>query len=272
MPRGRKADNHGHEFHEFYYCMVGGGYQYTDDRSYKTRQGELYFFPAGQRHSGSAGKRGRHVGQVMYLPVNYYSASRQGEAELFQVVRALEEKALAGDNLISIPAGAGSDAGRLISELSEEGERRQPGFEAAQKSLMSMLLLLILREGRIKIGDDGGIEGRDAASRIKKFCLYLNDNFHQTMNVERAMSITGLSRSHFHSAFRSVTGKTLVQYVNDLRLENVIRLLQNSFMPSAEIAKTCGFTSLSHMYYVIRKSTGKNPGLIRKAAVMRNSR
>ncbi len=66
----------------------------------------------------------------------------------------------------------------------------------------------------------------------------------------------GLSHSRLNTLFKQATGKTPVQYANEMRIEKAKFLLSNGEFATCEIADACGFKDVKYFYTVFRKLTG----------------
>ena len=69
---------------------------------------------------------------------------------------------------------------------------------------------------------------------------------------------------HFNSAYISTlfsnsTGVTLTNYINQVRIQNAVRLLTGTDEKIGSIAKKTGFESRSYFCTVFKNITGKSP-------------
>ncbi len=254
---------HRHPFHEIYYSLAGQGQQYTATRTMEANTGDLFFFPAGQDHSARGLPGQEHLATVVYLPQNFFGRSLPGDGEALHILQIMQKEAEQGRNRIRTGPEGQSCLRQTFGELMDESERRAKGFRAMQKSLVQKLLVAVLRHGNLPLQATVVFEGKDAVGRVQEFRQFLDHNYHQQIDVERATAMTGLSRSHFHAVFRRLTGGTLVQYLQERRTDEVVRLLTTTDKSLADVADACGFTSISHLYNVLRKRTGLCPALLR---------
>lgn len=74
-----------------------------------------------------------------------------------------------------------------------------------------------------------------------------------------------LSPSYAMALFKETVGVTLGSYLTRCRLTEAQRLLITTTMPTAEIAHTAGFGSLSSFYDQFTRSCGCSPGTYRRA-------
>ena len=56
---------------------------------------------------------------------------------------------------------------------------------------------------------------------------------------------------------------TVVEYLNQLRIDKAQTLLLDESLPMAEIAEKCGFQSVNYFSMVARKITGMSPRQLR---------
>lgn len=77
-------------------------------------------------------------------------------------------------------------------------------------------------------------------------------------------SLCGMSDSNFYAVFKKQMGCTPVEYKNKMRCIRVTELLRNSNYTVEYISQKLSFSSPMYMRKLLKKYTGKTPGLIRK--------
>ena len=93
---------------------------------------------------------------------------------------------------------------------------------------------------------------------------YLSVNYcNKDLSQETVSGLFHLSPSYFGALFKSVTGKTFVQYLNNLRVENAYRMLTSSNMKIYQIAEKVGFSDVHYFIRVFRKIAGTSPNQYR---------
>lgn len=104
---------------------------------------------------------------------------------------------------------------------------------------------------------------RDAIHHIE-FILSTsgNDNWHLTDLAQRA----GLSVFHLCRAFRAITGRTIHQYRQQLRLRSTLPALRRTPGSLVDIALDAGFCSHSHFTSAFRREFGMSPSQWRRKA------
>ena len=87
--------------------------------------------------------------------------------------------------------------------------------------------------------------------------------YKEKLRVEFASERMGMSKSRFHTFFRSRTGMSFVAYANKVRIENSARLLIETDLTVENIGFDCGFDSPSHFYKCFKQHYGMSPAKFR---------
>lgn len=82
--------------------------------------------------------------------------------------------------------------------------------------------------------------------RINKVTDYIHNNIDQPLPLQKMAGIACFSPFHFHRVFTILTGETPTDYIKCTRIEKAAQLLKrNKELSATEIARLCGFSSLS---------------------------
>ena len=88
---------------------------------------------------------------------------------------------------------------------------------------------------------------------------YLRHNYSYPVRVEQLARQIGVSRSCLYKAFLHCSGKSVQQYLQDLRLEEACRLLADTRRAVTDIAYSCGFPDSPSFCRIFRKAYGQTP-------------
>ena len=86
---------------------------------------------------------------------------------------------------------------------------------------------------------------------------YIQQNLREPIALNDLAELAGLSVSSFSKKFKDRTGMTLVQYLNEQRIERAKVLIRADNLSLSEIAEECGFSSVNYLVRVFRKVTGQ---------------
>ena len=140
----------------------------------------------------------------------------------------------------------------LCKALQAEQANGERFCELALRALTEQLVILILRNAKSR-------EGEAVPYAIRTTIAYLHDHFLEDVSVEQLALRQGLSTNYFGMLFRSVTGVSLREYLNKLRLRYACNLLQTTEMPIKEIAGMSGYHSVEYFFSVFRRQLAMTP-------------
>ena len=102
---------------------------------------------------------------------------------------------------------------------------------------------------------------RDGESFLLKLTEIIRNNFdNEQFGVKEAARIFGVSRSHLHRRLKKLTGKSVSQFIRELRLEKAMELLQKDMATVSEIAYSVGFHSPTYFNTCFKERYGFTPG------------
>ena len=87
------------------------------------------------------------------------------------------------------------------------------------------------------------------------------------ITVESVCAYLGVSTAYFSTIFKRETGKTFINYLTDLRMEEALRLLIEKNEKTYVIAREVGYTDPNYFSYVFKKQFGMSPSKYRAAQV-----
>ncbi|MBK7030879.1 MAG: AraC family transcriptional regulator [Bacteroidales bacterium] len=137
------------------------------------------------------------------------------------------------------------------------------GADSLQKLLKLLQILdLIACSDEIEVIDPlfaGLSPVSNEAERFHKVFSYLIDHYQQEISLQTIAGIANLTPTSFCRYFKLVTRKTLVEIVNELRINLACQLLRMSVKPVNEICFECGFGNISYFNHTFKRITGCNP-------------
>ncbi len=88
---------------------------------------------------------------------------------------------------------------------------------------------------------------------------YIKDNFNKQISLESISTLVNLKPFSFSKYFKKSTGSGFVEYINQVRTNRACYLLRETYKTISEIARECGFKSVSNFNKQFRKITGISP-------------
>jgi AraC-like DNA-binding protein len=94
--------------------------------------------------------------------------------------------------------------------------------------------------------------------QFQQLLSYIENHYQEKISLENAANRMHFSISYFSKTFKSLIGIPYVTYVNMIRIEHAINLLQRS-VTITDIALSCGFSSIRTFNRVFKQITGYTP-------------
>lgn len=131
------------------------------------------------------------------------------------------------------------------------------------KQLMLMLnLLYTLSQNECKVlasNSFAHISKNSESRRIERVKEYVNENSGKNLTLGEIASVADMSPSSFSRFFKAKTGRTLTEYVLEVRLGNAARELVNTTSTIAEICYSAGFNNVSNFNRLFKRNKGITP-------------
>ncbi|HEY0299619.1 MAG TPA: AraC family transcriptional regulator [Arachidicoccus sp.] len=98
-----------------------------------------------------------------------------------------------------------------------------------------------------------------SSRRIEKVMEYLHNSFSKEVSLAEAAKIANMTQVSFSRFFKSKTGQTFIDTLNEIRLGHATRMLMATTHGIAEIAYSCGFNNISNFNRIFKKRKGRTP-------------
>lgn len=99
---------------------------------------------------------------------------------------------------------------------------------------------------------------------IKGVLSYMKEHYREKIYVRQLAEKASMNEQYFCRFFKSVTGKSPMAYLNDLRIREAAVLLQTSRLSVTEICLETGFHNLGNFMRIFRERYGCTPLAYRK--------
>lgn len=197
---------------------------------------------------GRAGGIGKY--HSFMFPLDLFS----GGAEVFDLRSLLLEnsmtfKTLFCDNKRMV---------KILCRIVREYEEKNTAYQVAVMGLIMEFFAILIRRG-LSGEAESGKKNLRSYRLVEPAIRHIRDRFREEVTVEQLAEACHVSKHYFCRAFRSVTGKTAMEYLREYRLRVADILLGNSDRAIAAIAEECGFESFSYFCRSYKKYYGSTP-------------
>ena len=130
--------------------------------------------------------------------------------------------------------------------------------------LNSMLVMFWAMLLRFHENDIESILTKNSTGKsVTEILNYLNCNY-QSVTLRDAARHFGYSISHFSTLIRESTGRTFLQIIRDIKLDQACRALRETSLSNLAICELVGYESPEHFMRTFKKAYGMTPGEYRK--------
>ena len=241
------VQNHAHDVYEFIVAQQAGGEIGYGKHSIPLGAGQTVFIPAGVEHRITASPQAP-------MSVQFVCAGR-----------ATLESALSVDALTLLTkmdnAGvsvADHEDNQMLTLMEHLHSALQDGRSHGKLVAGSLFAVLLASHNASHQARPSLATTRNVAG-INRATQWLANNFNTDVSTDALAMVAGMSRSAFQRAFKKSTGKTLIEYCTQLRLNEAERQLRRSDASIAAISFETGFNNLSHFHRVFRRHFGVTP-------------
>jgi AraC-like DNA-binding protein len=99
--------------------------------------------------------------------------------------------------------------------------------------------------------------------KVEKIFNYIKSNYSEVIRLEDAAAMVNMTVVTFSRLIKQQTGKTFVEFVNELRLGVATRKLIETNESISEICFVCGFNNISNFNRIFKKSKNCTPSEFR---------
>ncbi|MCO5948243.1 AraC family transcriptional regulator [Mucilaginibacter flavidus] len=157
----------------------------------------------------------------------------------------------------------GETSKKVIKTLSNISEK--DGFKKIIYFLQAIEILSISDEYNYlaSLSFKNSYDEKDT-TRINKVYQFLMQNFQRDISLKEVADLCNMTTNSFCRFFKSRTQKSLTRFINELRIGQACKLLQNEENGIADVCFQCGYNNLTNFNKFFRTITGKKPSEYKK--------
>ncbi len=237
---GRPSGLHSHKTLEIVYHPVGGGVvHHPGNREIHFEADSITIHAPGEPHDQVMKDSGDDMCVQLTTPQNCPTLPSSG---LF--IPRLNDSVVAAE----------------IQSLSRGCTQISP-VEQAILNLRGTAVLMNLLQ--IFVSQERTTDVESAQSHVSKAERFMRDRFASIRTLGEVCDHVGVSHDHLRHIFKRTRGKTLIRYLNEVRIERAKAMLVHSRLPMKEISTICGFRDEYYFSSVFRMITQTPPGQYR---------
>ena len=252
---------HWHEEMEFIFIESGSGLVRLNREALRVREGDLLIVNRGVLHSMKTDPR--HI--LYYKSIVFdlsYLAGTAGDLCQERLIAPLAANQAEFVHRITPDVSGYDRLMEIFGQIHSCLDKKEPYYYVRLKALFYAFFYEMLAGNYIITSDHA--EQNKSLSSIKNVLDYINSHYNEPLNAKELAGLSNYSEYYFMKLFRQYTGKTLIEYINDLRLEKSKTILLHSDDSVTEIALECGFNNTSYYIKKFQQANGISPHKFRK--------
>lgn len=277
---GTFVKHHWHDEIEILYFSAGQFRLEINMESFPVQSECLYFINPGELHSISA-KTGSHWEDAVVFSPDILSFDSYDDVQVrlikpIQCGRLLFPRCITPEHPAFVPIkSAFTDIMHSFGQLSAVDDTLSakdiPADSSAvtndltsQLYIKSFLLYILatLSEHRLFAPTEHNLDKR--VESIKTALTYIKDKYPEKIYIADLAGEANLNEQYFCRLFKKAIGLTPMEYLNEYRIKQARRLLEETNLSVTDICLECGFRNLGNFLREFRRHTGTTPLQYRK--------
>lgn len=261
---------HRHEYMQINYIYQGKGKHIVNNHQFDIIKGDIFVIPPYVPHSILASDDSvMEIFEFEFIPefINQDFDRIENAASFMDF--AYIEPFLVSENKVkprlNILGKKQVEIENILNEALIEYKEKPSGYQLLIKSLLLKLLIIVGREftSNVESSEDHSVftRYRDA---IQSAVKYMEEQYSEDLSIEHMAKRFLLSQSYFSYLFKSITGKTFIEYLNGVRISKALELLKNTDKRVLDICYDVGFRNINHFNRMFRQLMGVSPMEYRK--------
>lgn len=250
---------HSHSYFQIYYIVRGSLTHTTETGTSRLAVGDAFIVPPGRSHSI------REPENALFYTFSFTEESLNQSYKPLALVSDFLETVKCTNELrpkIKLHADSVIFVENLLSTMLTEFTKKQPGYTDVLRSYATVLLTVLARH--YFLSSDITVSASDNRARMRYCVKYIDENACEPLNLTDIAKWCALSKTAFCKQFSELTGTTFVKYLNRVRINRAIILIEKGCKISA-VDGLCGYNDFSTFYRNFKKVTGKSPEEYKKS-------
>lgn len=235
-----------HDDNLLLYCVEGHGRLRAGEQRLNIGPGNLMLLPQGLAHSYAADRE---------QPWSLYWVHFQGvSSRIFMEYLGYREER------VVIPVGLAptlSAAFHSLLSVSRTGYSSSAFINAANQC-RHLFTQFVLEANRQRATHPAGLD-------LEAIQATMQDSIHSRLELEELAAVAHLSKYHFASRYKALTGYSPIQHFLHLKMEYACQLLDSSDMSIKAIAAAVGYADPLYFSRLFRRTVGLSPRAYRSS-------
>lgn len=249
--------NHWHDETELIYIISGTLQISISNTEYCGRAGDIFVVNKNEMHGMYANARGL-VYHAFVFDLNMLSFS-MGDFSQKQIILPLLEGRIRFFNRPEASCAMEAIFQRILAYNTE----KHPGYMLATKGALLEWIGQMIASGQYSAAK-ADLRDELKTKLLKNIVRYIDSHLHESMTLGEIAAAFNMAPKYFCRFFKKNFKKTLIEYVNSLRIERAALLLREEDDTITEVALSCGFSNISYFTRLFKRMTGYTPSAYKR--------
>lgn len=251
---------HWHEEMEIIFIEKGSGILRINTKTFRIQTGDLLLINKNMVHSLKSDRRNILYFKTLVFDLNILSGNA-GELCQEKLIHLLLKNQAEFIHIIKENENGYPKILSLFLEIIKTVQLHEAFYYVKLKGLLFLLFYELASYSYIVPCHK--VESKSLSS-IRTVLYYIDEHYQEELSVTELASMLHYSDYYFMKVFKQYTGKTLISYINHIRLEKAKHLLFHSELSITEIALEVGFHNVSYFIRKFQEENGITPQKLRK--------
>ncbi|MTI60448.1 MAG: helix-turn-helix domain-containing protein [Firmicutes bacterium] len=246
---------HHHNSFEIYYLQEGERGYDIEDKTFNVRKGDIILINKYKPHKTFyTGKDHFKRMLLKFKESSLGDFSGKKDDDLLECFNK-------GINILRLDAQNQIMIENIFAQMNKEQAKIRYGHNIYLKILLIELLIFI---NRIIKGKWSELEETRYHVKIVEIMNYIDNNYYRDLKLSKLSDKFAYSSNYLSSLFKKITGSTLTQYINNVRIREAQNLLLYTDLNITQISEKVGYNNLIHFERTFKKLIELSPSNYRK--------
>lgn len=259
--------HHWHNEIEIIYVEEGSLLFNIDMQPIKITAGQCVFINSEQLHSAYSLDNKPSIHHAIVFDLNILNSSIYDYCQN-KYIDPLLNKSLSFPLFLELNSICGNKALCEVLEIIDIYHKKNLGWELGIKASLLKIIANLAQEDKFLKDNTTLLIPKDyKVQLIKKVLNYIHNNYKKKIYIDKLADQANMNPQYFCRFFKSVTGKTPVNYINHYRIEQAAKLLQTKDVKITEICFNVGFNNFSYFIKKFKEYKNYTPSHYKKTTI-----
>lgn len=244
---------HCHNEFEIYYLIEGNRQYFIEDRTYQLAAGGLIFINRGMIHNTMPDGSDRHERLLFSVSPAFFRPIQE-----FLGYPALSPLLSRKSLILQLYGPPQEELQQLLFGIVRELKNRGPLYQERIRLQTADLFAFLVR-CETELESEHPPVKSPRHQKVYEVLQYLSAHSDTPCTLAELAKLFFIEKTYLCHIFKEITGLTIREYLNSIRIRNAQAMLSQQARSITEISQAAGYSSVTHFERVFRESTGFSP-------------